>query len=444
MVGGEVVVWLVAFLVLPTVVDRAGNDHGGMWVASAGGWLALFWLVPCAAVAVVVWRSRVGVVAVVTAVCTVGYVVALLVFSHPAGEAAVYEAGVDPAVGIGWGLPIVVGTMVVVLVRCARRLRNPYGGGAVAGVALGTAVAVVLLVVRHEDDRVSAVLLAAESNTAVDAAHGDKAAGDEPRLYTGVLGSSKCGPLPSDDLTAVVLRWDTRVTAFGAYGSSPYPYAAVLQAGTSVLVDQHGVPKIRCGDGTRLDRPTGVPERFRGTPWPGFAADHTVEVTPAPTAITSFTLAGREQINRPSGTAGERDWLDKPDSAILNGQYSLSGTLTTCNLSDCSGLQTFTRGLKVSGCPNACLVTVVDWPSPSRLSVAGGTWSATGTPDRPYRCQGVDTHTAAAITFTVKSGKVVNGQWNADRVEGDYRIYTDIPDACTDANVIWHFTGTLD
>jgi len=60
------------------------------------------------------------------------------------------------------------------------------------------------------------------------------------------------GILPRDirtfvgNLTAVRLRFDTRVTNHGFAGGVARPFQSVLQAGTSVLVDQRGVPRVRC------------------------------------------------------------------------------------------------------------------------------------------------------------------------------------------------------
>ncbi|GGW46862.1 hypothetical protein GCM10010503_24530 [Streptomyces lucensis JCM 4490] len=92
-------------------------------------------------------------------------------------------------------------------------------------------------------------------------------------------------------LTPVVLRTDTRVTSHAYHDRQVAAYQAVLQAGTAVLVDDRGVPRVRCACGNPLgppssDRGVGV----RGTAWPGYRPDQVVVVTPAPRAVTGLTI----------------------------------------------------------------------------------------------------------------------------------------------------------
>ncbi|PZT71125.1 hypothetical protein DN402_02310 [Streptomyces sp. SW4] len=51
-----------------------------------------------------------------------------------------------------------------------------------------------------------------------------------------------------------MLRADTRVTGHGLRGGRPVGGQAVLQAGTAVLVDDRGVPRVRCAGGNPLTR----------------------------------------------------------------------------------------------------------------------------------------------------------------------------------------------
>jgi hypothetical protein len=73
-------------------------------------------------------------------------------------------------------------------------------------------------------------------------------------------------------LTPVVLRADTRVTNHGYRDGRATPLQSVLQAGTAVLVDDLGVPRVKCGCGNPLLPPepqtTGV--RYTGDEWSGF------------------------------------------------------------------------------------------------------------------------------------------------------------------------------
>src|SRR4051794_28972863 len=49
-----------------------------------------------------------------------------------------------------------------------------------------------------------------------------------------------------DDLTAVTLRTDVRVTNHGFVNGTANPIQSVLQAGTAVLVNQYGAPVVKC------------------------------------------------------------------------------------------------------------------------------------------------------------------------------------------------------
>ncbi|WP_309094327.1 DUF6777 domain-containing protein [Streptomyces sp.] len=107
-------------------------------------------------------------------------------------------------------------------------------------------------------------------------------------------------------LTPVVLRADTRVTGHGHRAGRVTGYQAVLQAGTAVLVDDRGVPRLRCACGNPLRPPLalrGTPAT-RGTPWPGYRPGEVIVVTPAPRAVADFTiidLAARTWIERRPG-----------------------------------------------------------------------------------------------------------------------------------------------
>jgi hypothetical protein len=117
-------------------------------------------------------------------------------------------------------------------------------------------------------------------------------------------------------LTSVVLRADTRVTNNGYANGVASPFQAVLEAGTAVLVDQYGVPRVRCSCGNPLSPPVSYETpTYTGTPWPSFQPTGIVEVQPAPTAIGVVTLVdvttGRG-FGRPSGTNGAGDTRAPP------------------------------------------------------------------------------------------------------------------------------------
>ncbi|MFD0452288.1 DUF6777 domain-containing protein [Rhodococcus aetherivorans] len=57
-------------------------------------------------------------------------------------------------------------------------------------------------------------------------------------------------------LTPVLLRADTRVTDHEYRGGRAVPVQSVLEAGTVVLVDDRGVPRVRCAPGSPLLSPS--------------------------------------------------------------------------------------------------------------------------------------------------------------------------------------------
>ncbi|MEU6091952.1 DUF6777 domain-containing protein [Streptomyces sp. NPDC047085] len=93
-------------------------------------------------------------------------------------------------------------------------------------------------------------------------------------------------------LTPVSLRADTRVTNHGYRSGGATSYQAVLQAGTAVLIDGHGVPRARCACGNPLTPPVaqqGTP-RPVGDHWAAYQPSSVVVVTPAPVIIKVFVI----------------------------------------------------------------------------------------------------------------------------------------------------------
>ncbi|MFE0102109.1 DUF6777 domain-containing protein [Streptomyces sp. NPDC059009] len=93
-------------------------------------------------------------------------------------------------------------------------------------------------------------------------------------------------------LTPVVLRADTRVTNHGFRSGQATSFQSVLQAGTAVLVDERGMPRVRCACGNPLKPPValkGSPHHV-GPQWNGYRQGQVVIVTPAPQPITNITI----------------------------------------------------------------------------------------------------------------------------------------------------------
>ncbi|MFI9051049.1 DUF6777 domain-containing protein [Streptomyces sp. NPDC053427] len=143
------------------------------------------------------------------------------------------------------------------------------------------------------------------------------------------------GAVPSflRSLTPVQLRRDTRVTNHGFKDGKATGFQSVLQAGTAVLVDSRGMPRVRCACGNPLQRPVPLSSRARtaGTAWPGYRASNTVAVQPATTEVRSFVLYDPETgqyFRRPEGGDGNTDRWTPPPTASPSGTPS-SGTPTT-------------------------------------------------------------------------------------------------------------------
>ncbi|WP_217492616.1 DUF6777 domain-containing protein, partial [Streptomyces prasinopilosus] len=111
-------------------------------------------------------------------------------------------------------------------------------------------------------------------------------------------------------LTPLRLRLDTRVTNHGYRDGAATDYQAVLQAGTAVLVDDRGVPRVRCACGNPLTRPVEQADpRYTGTPWPGYSPSKTVVVDPAPRDVGKFVVRGTDGgwFERKQGDTGGGD-----------------------------------------------------------------------------------------------------------------------------------------
>lgn len=127
--------------------------------------------------------------------------------------------------------------------------------------------------------------------------------------------ASVLGIAPTDiaayvgSLTPVVLMSDTLVTNHGYRNGHATTLQSVLQAGTAVMVDAYGVPRVKCNCGNPLAPPALIsPTHYRGTPWPGYASTQVTVVQSGPTIgeITVINIRTGETYTQPFGTrAGE-------------------------------------------------------------------------------------------------------------------------------------------
>lgn len=113
-------------------------------------------------------------------------------------------------------------------------------------------------------------------------------------------------------LTSMVLTSDTRVTNHGFVDGQANAIQSVLQAGTAVLVDKFGVPRVKCFCGNPLlppQAPRGTIQ-YRGVSWNNFNLVNVDVVVKVENPINVFILTdfrngGRFQ--RPVGSDGSSD-----------------------------------------------------------------------------------------------------------------------------------------
>ncbi|MFF8945689.1 DUF6777 domain-containing protein [Streptomyces sp. NPDC014864] len=118
-------------------------------------------------------------------------------------------------------------------------------------------------------------------------------------------------------LTPVLLRADTRVTDHGFRDGRATTRQSVLQSGTAVLVDDHGVPRLRCVCGNPLEPPVAMAGATltRGRPWSAYRSSGVVVVSPAPQALTRITIVDAAHgtwIERAVGQDVRRDRVVPP------------------------------------------------------------------------------------------------------------------------------------
>jgi hypothetical protein len=115
-----------------------------------------------------------------------------------------------------------------------------------------------------------------------------------------------------DTLTPVVLQDDTRVTNHGFKDGKATTLQSVLEAGSAVLVDDRGTPRVRCKCGNPLLPPEPVTGQtaYVGSPWPGFSPEEVKVVVPATQPLERLVLTDTTSgasFARPVGSAGVED-----------------------------------------------------------------------------------------------------------------------------------------
>ncbi|ROQ26898.1 hypothetical protein EDD98_6547 [Streptomyces sp. PanSC19] len=188
-------------------------------------------------------------------------------------------------------------------------------------------------------------------------------------------------------LTPLQLRIDTRVTNHGFRNGAATAYQSVLQAGTAVMVDGHGVPRVRCACGNPLTGPVAQKApRTTGTPWQGYSSQQVVVVAPSVTVVNVFVVYDPQDdgwFARKHGDTGEHDkpTTPPPPPAPVSPSASPSTSLSTSpSTSPLSPVPCVTvRGTETPTPRNG----VTPSPCPSTLSPSESTSSSSSSSSSP-------------------------------------------------------------
>ena len=227
-------------------------------------------------------------------------------------------------------------------------------------------------------------------------------------------------------LTPVILRADTRVTNHGFDNGKATVIPAVLQAGTSVLVDQFGTPRVKCYCGNPLTTPEALSQPvYTGPAWPAFSPATTVVAVPAPAPVRTFTLVDvktGQPFSRPAGSAGTRDANAPAGTKIA---FPPPDTATTA----------VARGTTTTATHNASTTTTPDTTATTTPDTTATTTSGpttTTTPTANIASQGATSASSVskpAAGFTFEPAKAVDNDtktswFSAGAADGNDSTYT--------------------
>ena len=230
-------------------------------------------------------------------------------------------------------------------------------------------------------------------------------------------------------LTPVVLTNDTLVTNHGFSGGRATPRQAVLQAGTAVLVDDEGVPRVRCACGNPLAEPAAADlagASTTGDAWDGYDSATVATVRPAEAVdvLTLVDLTSGERYERPVGSAVGTTWLavsgsvdatggstgaihTSPDgrtwSTAVTGPDVLHGVATSDDLAVVVGAGASGGGVVRTSEDGATWSSPVAVTDPLRAVAHGdGRWVAVG--DRSFAEEGGEGDGSAGAIWTSTDG----------------------------------------
>lgn len=283
-----------------------------------------------------------------------------------------------------------------------------------------------------------------------DEAQVQQRVGTQPGLYGGTMDQGSCNPeqlvafledepakaaawasvqgIPSgeiaefvDSLTPAILLEDTRVTNHGFANGAATPHQSVLQAGTAVMIDERGVPRVRCACGNPLLPPIAQAgtTQYTGDPWPGFDPGALGAVTPGePTDVFILTdIDTGRPFTRPAGSAGDADAAITAATTTTTTSTTLAPVTTTTR--PATTTTTLPTTTTTEDPPGPTTTTTVAPPTPIDIT-AQGTASASseyssdfpasfgidGDPTTSWFSAGTQVD-GAASTFTWST----DGQW---------------------------------
>ncbi|MES5820097.1 DUF6777 domain-containing protein [Streptomyces sp. RG80] len=197
------------------------------------------------------------------------------------------------------------------------------------------------------------------------------------QAFASVAGVQPSGvPAYLRSLTPVQLRMDTRVTNHGYRDGRATPYQAVLQAGTAVLVDSHGVPRARCACGNPLTPPVAqqsTPKRT-GDSWSSYRSSNVVVVAPSVTVVNIFVIYDPDSDDWIARHRGDTGGKDKPTEPPDNPASPSASVITPTTPSSPP-----TSPSTGPSSPVPCLTTATGTPSGAPSGTPTGTPSGSAT-----------------------------------------------------------------
>lgn len=179
--------------------------------------------------------------------------------------------------------------------------------------------------------------------------------------------------------TPALLSADTLVVNHGFVDGRANAFHSVLQTGTAVLVDEFGVPALRCACGNPLLEPAGsidADTETRGDAWEGFDADRVITVEapgepPGSLTVTDIESGDRFDVALPDGDLTVLDAADFDNSDYLfpdypDGTYT-RGQITIVHPSGLMGCDIVTGGDAIHEWFGSAPGAVACWVSPEWL-----------------------------------------------------------------------------